>query len=100
QFMHRMVAYLLWILSVLWVVHVLRHVGDRGIRLFAYKLAAAVTIQAAIGILTLLHQVPISLALLHQAMAIAVLTIATVQAARLLPQPERQRIAIAAEQGT
>ena len=43
------------------------------------------TIQAAIGIATLLYQAPIGLALLHQAMAIVVLTIAVVHAVRVTP---------------
>jgi heme a synthase len=93
QFMHRMVAYVLWVLSVLWVVHVMRHVNDRGVRHFAYKIVGAVTIQAVLGIATLVHQVPIGLALAHQAMAIVVLTLVTVQAARLRPQPARLGVA-------
>jgi cytochrome c oxidase assembly protein subunit 15 len=99
QFLHRMVAYALWALSVLWVVHVVRHVGDKSARLFAFKLAGAVTIQAALGIATLIHQVPIDLALAHQAVAIVVLTIAAVQAGRLVPRTALPRLA-AAEQGT
>ena len=100
QFTHRMVAYLLLLLSLLWVLHVMRHVTDRGVRLLACKIAAAVTIQAALGIATLLHHVPIGLALAHQAMAIVVLTLATVQAAWLRPQPARLGAAVTAEQGT
>ena len=46
-------------------------------------LVAAVTLQAALGILTLLNQVPIALALAHQAVAIAVLTLAVFQTERL-----------------
>ena len=52
-------------------------------------LAVAATLQAVLGILTLLHQVPIALALAHQAMAILVLTIAVVHAQRL----ERRQVA-------
>ena len=37
-----------------------------------------------LGILTLLHQVPIDLALAHQAMAIVVLTLAVLQTERLV----------------
>ena len=44
---------------------------------------AAITLQATLGILTLLNQVPIGLALAHQATAIAVLTLAVLQAERL-----------------
>ena len=46
-------------------------------------LVVAMTLQAALGILTLLHQVPILLGLAHQAMAIVVLTLAILQAERL-----------------
>jgi heme A synthase len=44
--------------------------------------------------------VPIGLALAHQAMAIVVLTLVTVQAAWLRPQPARLGVATMAEQGT
>ena len=40
--------------------------------------------QATLGILTLLHQVPIDLALTHQAVAIVVLTLAIFQTERLV----------------
>jgi len=52
----------------------------------ALALAGAVTIQAALGIATLIHQVPIGLALAHQGMAIVVLAIAVVHAGRLMPR--------------
>ena len=46
-------------------------------------LFAAVSLQAVLGILTLLNQVPIDLALAHQAVAIVVLTLAVLQVERL-----------------
>ena len=49
----------------------------------ALWLVGAVTLQATLGILTLLNQVPMALALAHQAVAIAVLTLAVFQAERL-----------------
>ena len=49
----------------------------------AWWLAAVMTLQATLGILTLLNEVPIVLALAHQAVAIAVLTLAIFQAERL-----------------
>jgi heme a synthase len=56
----------------------------------AWWLAAAVTLQATLGILTLLHQVPMALGLAHQAVAIVVLTLAVMQAERLAArQPEQ-----------
>jgi cytochrome c oxidase assembly protein subunit 15 len=42
-----------------------------------------IALQAVLGILTLLNQVPIELALAHQATAIAVLTLAVMQVERL-----------------
>ena len=49
----------------------------------ALILAGAVTLQAALGIVTLLQQAPIALALAHQVVAILVFTIAVVHAERL-----------------
>ena len=49
----------------------------------AWWLVAAIMLQATLGILTLLRQVPIDLALTHQAVAIVVLTLAVFQAERL-----------------
>ncbi len=63
----------------------------------AFWLAAAITLQATLGILTLLNQVPTSLALAHQAVAIAVLTLAIFQAERLAagqPMPEQKNLAL------
>ena len=83
QFEHRMTAYLLFALAVLHAVDAIRsRAGIAAIR-GALWLAAAVTLQATLGILTLLHHVPIDLALTHQAVAIAVLTLAVIQAERL-----------------
>ena len=50
----------------------------------AWWLVAAITLQATLGILTLLNQVPIDLALTHQAVAIVVLTLAVFQTERLV----------------
>jgi cytochrome c oxidase assembly protein subunit 15 len=46
-----------------------------------------VTIQATLGIATLIHQAPLALALLHQTTALAVLTIAVAHAKRLAREP-------------
>jgi cytochrome c oxidase assembly protein subunit 15 len=50
-------------------------------------------VQLALGIFTLVHHVPLTLALLHQAGALIVLTIAVLHAERLTPR----RVARAAE---
>ena len=77
QFDHRMVAYAIWLLAIL-------HACDawRGRRYFgrAAGLAAAVSLQAVLGIATLLHQAPLTLALAHQVLAIVVFTIAIMHA--------------------
>ena len=86
QFDHRMAAYLLWLVA-LW------HALDAGrmsrgpAATGALILAAAITVQAAIGVITLLHQAPLSLALLHQAMAMVVLAVAVIHARRLFARP-------------
>jgi cytochrome c oxidase assembly protein subunit 15 len=83
QFEHRMVAYFLFALAVLHVVDAIKsRAGSAAIR-GAMWLAAVITLQATLGILTLLNQAPIDLALAHQAVAIAVLTLAIFQAERL-----------------
>jgi cytochrome c oxidase assembly protein subunit 15 len=53
-------------------------------------LAAEITLQATLGILTLLNQVPMHLALTHQAVAIAVLTLAVFQVERLAARQPQQ----------
>jgi cytochrome c oxidase assembly protein subunit 15 len=81
QFNHRMVGYLLWAVTIVHAADVAR-VARRGPAVTnAILLAAALTLQAAIGIVTLLAQAPIELALLHQGMAMLVLAIAVAHAA-------------------
>jgi cytochrome c oxidase assembly protein subunit 15 len=85
QFDHRMVAYALWIVAVLHLIDVFRAKNAGAVLNGALALACAVTLQAGIGIVTLLHQAPLPLALLHQIIGIAVLTIAVIHAERLAP---------------
>jgi len=65
QFEHRMVAYALLALAVLHAVDAVRSRATIPVVNGAVALAAAVALQAALGILTLLQQVPIPLALAH-----------------------------------
>ena len=83
QFEHRMTAYLLLVLAVLHAFDAIRSRAGAAAVNGALWLVAAITLQATLGILTLLNQVPIDLALTHQAVAIAVLTLAIFQAERL-----------------
>lgn len=80
QFNHRMVAYVIWILAVL---HAFDARRTPHARRSAVVLAAGVTLQAGLGVVTLLYQAPLGLALAHQVLAILVLTIAVVHAERL-----------------
>jgi cytochrome c oxidase assembly protein subunit 15 len=78
-----MVAYALWIAAALHFADVVRERRAGAIFNGALTLFCAVTLQAGIGIVTLLHQAPLPLALLHQVTGIAVLTIAVIHAERL-----------------
>jgi cytochrome c oxidase assembly protein subunit 15 len=83
QFEHRMTAYLLFLLAVLHAFDAIRSRAGSVAVNGALWLAAAIALQATLGILTLLNQVPMDLALAHQAVAVAVLTLAVLQAERL-----------------
>ena len=83
QFEHRMTAYALLVLALLHATDAMAARAGTAIVRGAWWLVAAITLQATLGILTLLHQVPIDLALSHQAVAIVVLTLAIFQAERL-----------------
>jgi cytochrome c oxidase assembly protein subunit 15 len=101
QFEHRMTAYLLLALAILHLFDAVRaRAGTAAVR-GALWLAAAITLQATLGILTLLHEVPIDLALTHQAVAIVVLTLAVFQVERLAarqPTPVADSLKLAAGQ--
>jgi heme a synthase len=97
QFEHRMTAYALLILVVLHAIDAMRSRAGVAVIGGAWSLAAAITLQAVLGILTLLHQVPIDLALAHQATAIVVLTLAVLQAERLVArrvEDDRQKLVL------
>jgi cytochrome c oxidase assembly protein subunit 15 len=83
QFDHRMTAYTIFALALLHVFDVARTARTSWVVSSAAVLALAVTAQAALGIWTLLDRVPITLALMHQTMAMLVLTVATTHAALL-----------------
>ena len=78
QFDHRMLAYAIWIVAGWHCVDALWAARPGTEWRGALALFVAVTLQAALGITTLLLVVPLPLAMLHQAMAIVVLTIAVV----------------------
>jgi cytochrome c oxidase assembly protein subunit 15 len=80
QFDHRLVAYALLATAILHAVDAARTLPRGPALAGALALACAVTLQAALGILTLLEQAPLTLALMHQGMAMVVLTIAVLHA--------------------
>ena len=96
QFEHRMIAYALFALAVLHALDAVRSRAGAAAVNGALWLAAVMTLQAALGILTLLNQVPMDLALAHQAVAIVVLTLAVFQAERLAARqvPEQQKLVL------
>jgi cytochrome c oxidase assembly protein subunit 15 len=83
QFNHRMMAYGIFVLAILHVVDVARIARGGAALTGALLVAALITLQAAVGILTLLHTVPLGLALAHQAMAVVTLAFAVVHAERI-----------------
>jgi cytochrome c oxidase assembly protein subunit 15 len=84
QFEHRMTAYALLILALFHAIDAVRSRAGKAVVGGAWWLVVAIILQAVLGILTLLHQVPIDLALAHQATAMVVLTLAVVQTERLV----------------
>lgn len=94
QFVHRMGAYALFALALLHALDCLHNTGP-ATRNRALLLAALVTAQAATGIATLLLNVPLTLALAHQAGAIVVLVAATVHLQALRGAAERRTAAVA-----
>ncbi|MDF2996874.1 MAG: cytochrome oxidase assembly [Xanthobacteraceae bacterium] len=101
QFDHRMFAYALWGLTLLHWLDARRAGGAAGRR--ALLLFGLVSAQAVLGIMTLIHQVPIDIALAHQFGATIVLIAATIHAARLArrdaPLEHPSRLAVARTSG-
>jgi heme a synthase len=83
QFDHRMLAYAILIVASLHAIDAAVSRPGRGAVWGAVVVLAAVTVQAALGIATLLLEAPFALALAHQAMAMIVLTVVAVHAQRL-----------------
>lgn len=73
QFQHRMTAYLLVAAVLYLLVRTLRTGGSGAARRPVFHLAGFVALQLVFGILTLVGQVPLDMALLHQAFAVFVL---------------------------
>ena len=96
QVEHRLMAYALWLFVIIHAVDIARTLGRSRALIGVLILVSAVTIQVVLGILTLIFETPLALALMHQATAMAVLTIAVVHTGRLVVHrgsymPDRQR---------
>jgi len=80
QFDHRMLAYAILIVALLHAVDLSTTVRKGAAVNTAVTLVAAIALQIALGVVTLLWRAPLPVALLHQAIAMLVLTAATVHA--------------------
>ncbi|OGN44686.1 MAG: heme A synthase [Caulobacterales bacterium RIFCSPHIGHO2_01_FULL_70_19] len=78
QFNHRVWAYVLLLAGTVYAVQAWRWRLAEGLGASAFVLAAALWLQAALGVVTLIHAVPLWLGALHQAGAALVLAAATV----------------------
>jgi len=87
QFNHRLLATLsaLFVAGAVWAA--LRRLPAGGAQRAVLALGAVVALQYGLGVVTLLHVVPIALGTLHQAMAVAVLAAALVALHALRPAP-------------
>jgi cytochrome c oxidase assembly protein subunit 15 len=84
QFDHRMLAYGLLALALGHFANVARRHPGGALARGAIAVAVAIVAQIMIGIMTLTQAAPLGLALLHQAMALIVLTAAALHAGRVL----------------
>jgi len=91
QFDHRMLAYTIFVASLWHAFDARRSASARG----ALWLAFGVTLQAGLGIVTLLHQAPLALALAHQMLAIVVFSIAIVHAEKLSRRTNARAVTLA-----
>jgi cytochrome c oxidase assembly protein subunit 15 len=89
QFNHRLLATLAGVMTLgaVWAAWRRLAPGGRGNAVFA--LGGAVALQYALGVVTLLHVVPVSLGTLHQATAVLVLATALVALHALRAAPRR-----------
>lgn len=76
QFNHRLVAYIVVALGLWHCATLLRTIPSGEIRTSALLLATGLLAQTALGVITLLHAVPIGLGIAHQGFAAIVLAIA------------------------
>jgi len=88
QFNHRLLATLTALMAIGAVWAALRRLPDGGARRAVLGFGAAVALQYALGVATLVYVVPVSLGTLHQAVAVLVLATALVALHALRPPPK------------
>jgi heme a synthase len=86
QFDHRMIGYLVSAAALLHLFNVIKLLKRGPLVTSAILVAGAITVQAALGIWTLLSVAALPLALLHQAVAMIALTVVVIHAAIAIPQ--------------
>jgi heme a synthase len=91
QFNHRMLGYVIGLLALLQLFNVAKRVKRDTIFTSAALVAAAVIVQVALGVWTLLSVVALPLALLHQATAMITLTFVVIHAATTVPHLKSRR---------
>jgi len=89
QFDHRMLAYAIFVGALLHALDVAGAVKKSPAVTGAVVLLTTVTVQAGLGVWAVLATVPLAVALAHQAMALVVLTAATVHAATVAARAAR-----------
>ncbi len=85
QFDHRMLGYVVAVMALIHLFNAAKLVKRGPVFASAVLLAAAVIVQAALGIWTLLTVAALPLALLHQGVAMIALTLAIIHAATTVP---------------
>ncbi len=93
QFDHRMLAYTILLVALIHAFDVASTLKKGPVVVGAVVLAAAIALQALLGIFALIMVVPIDLALMHQAMAMLVLTVVTLHAAMVAERSPRGALA-------
>ncbi len=75
QFSHRMLAFLIVIMAIIFFILIVKNTPNKRIRNAAIALMIVLFIQFALGVATLIYVVPIALASIHQAVALVLLSI-------------------------
>nr|WP_246588274.1 COX15/CtaA family protein [Bartonella raoultii] len=73
QFVHRFFAYFLFVAVIIHALYVQRNLPHSTHSRRAFLICVMIIVQALLGISTLLHEVPISLGLIHQSVALVIL---------------------------